>query len=151
MSALVQFEGGWPDPVAVSCTGMPAPGVCLLSPAVVSPGGNGLVAVELHTSGATVASRTSRPGSGGSLALAGMLLLPGLGLAAGGRAARRRRLLVALAAAASLLGVACGDGPVPSGPGGAGAVAPGTYAITIHATSAGVERSATVALTVTAR
>ena len=151
MSALVQFEGGWPDAVAVSCTGMPAPGRCLLDPAVVAPGGSGGVAVQLHTSGATVAALA---GAGGSLAAAGFLLLPGFGLAAGGRGSRRRRRIALLAAvvATALLAGACSDGGgLPGAPGGPGALGAGTYGITIHAVSAGVERTATVSLTVTAR
>jgi Abnormal spindle-like microcephaly-assoc'd, ASPM-SPD-2-Hydin len=152
MSALVQFEGGWADPVAVSCTGMPAPGRCLLDPAVVSPGGPGVVAVELHTTAATVAALA---GAGGSVAAAGFLLLPGLSLAAGGRGARRRRRITVLAAAAAamILAGACssGGGGGPGGPQGLGALGAGTYGITIHAASAGVERTATVSLTVTPR
>jgi hypothetical protein len=153
MSALVQFEGGWSDPVSVTCSGMPSPGACVLAPTSVAPGGNGLVAIELHTSAATLASLA---GAGGSLAFAGFLLLPGAGLRAAGRRSRRRRLplLAAVAAAAFLAGGCDGGGGlgggIPGPGGGTGKLAPGTYAITIRATSAGVERTATVSLTVTA-
>lgn len=156
MSALVSLQGGWSDPVSLSCEGLPSPGRCLLAPEAFTPSGpTEGIAVELHTSSATLAAVGT---AGVPLALAGIVLVPGGALAAG-RARRRRLAFLALAAAAALLG-ACsggGSGGVPGpGPGsgsgsgsGGGQLAPGTYTVTIRATSAGVQRTATVALTVT--
>ncbi|HET8538808.1 MAG TPA: choice-of-anchor D domain-containing protein, partial [Anaeromyxobacter sp.] len=147
MSALVGFEGGWSDPVSVACSGMPSPGRCILAPTTIVPGGNGLVAVELHTAGVTLASAAEQ---GGPLPLAGLLVLPGAGLWTAGRRARRRRLalLAAVVAAATIAG--CGGGGGPTDTARPASVAPGTYTITIRATSAGVEKTATVSLRVTA-
>jgi hypothetical protein len=149
MSALVQLEGGWGDPVSVSCSGMPAPGRCVLAPTSVVPGGNGLVTVELHTSPATLAAAAAAAAdASGPLALAGLLLFPGAWIWAGRRTRRRQLALLAAVAAAALVAGGCGGGgPAVTG-GGASKVSPGTYPITITATSAGVQRAATISLRV---
>jgi hypothetical protein len=145
MSALVQLEGGWSDPMTVACEGLPLPGRCLLSPAAFTPAGaSQTIAIELHTSAVTLAAQRA-PGT--AAALAGLLLLPGGALVAG-RSRRRRAALVAALAAAALLGACSGGGGSPADA-ATGRLSPGTYAITIRATSAGQERTATVNLTVT--
>jgi hypothetical protein len=130
---------GFTWPVALVCSGAPAGTTCTFSPASpVTPGWQTQVTVRVGP--AVAAARLPRGGA----ALA-FLVLPAVVLAGSRRRGAPWAILLALAVAAG--SVACGGGSAPSLSGGGGA-SPGTYAITVTATSGALTHAATAQLVV---
>ncbi|MHB1700140.1 MAG: Ig-like domain repeat protein [Acidobacteriaceae bacterium] len=139
---------GFTGSVSFSCTGgLPTGGSCAFSPATVSNSGNTTLTITIPTakvkSGTQAANHSGKLGwLGASGAAMACLLLVGIP----GR--RRWSALLALLLFAAVAGsVGCGGGgssSTPSGP----TTSPGTYNITVSATSGTLTHTATIALTV---
>jgi hypothetical protein len=136
---------------AFQCGTLPANALCIFNPSTetLGTGVQGNVTVEIST-GSGSASNTAGPAVWRMLPLAcGLLLLP---LALG----RRRKALLLVALLAVLAGgvsscTSSGGGGSGGGSGGqskTGATPPGTYTISVTATSTGVAHPVTVTLTV---
>ena len=139
---------GFTGSVSFSCTGgLPTGGSCGFSPATVSTSGNTTLTIAIPTakvqSGTQAANHSRKLGwLGASGATMACLLLVGI-------PGRRRwsALLALLLFAAVAGGVGCGGGgssSTPSGP----TTSPGTYNITVSATSGTLTHTTTIALTV---
>jgi hypothetical protein len=145
LSSLDSLSGN----VALSCTGAPANSTCLVSPSIAPLGGTTTISVTVETNVPLAALKEpARPFAPRSLIVVA-LLLP---LALVARRRRYVRLTLALAltcAIGSLSG--CGANRIIPGsavPGGTAPTAPGTYTLTVTATSAGLNHSVNVALVV---
>lgn len=155
---LTPLGGNFPNPVTLSCFGLPFESSCSFSPAQVSSGsGDTVVTLTINTTAPVLASLT--PVGARSLAVYGLaLLLPGLlffGRPRPGRSRLNRiRIPAMLAASVVLLGllVACGggsgSGSNTSGNAGQPGTNPGTYTVTVKAVSGSLTRTTPVTLTV---
>jgi hypothetical protein len=139
--------GAFPNNVTFSCSKLPALSTCTFQPNQVGSGaGESIVALNIATTApVSRAMQASAPMLMFSLPIAGTFWF-----------ARRRQKLVRMLAnllgfLLTLLFVSCGGGLQGGGGGGSGSpgTPPGTYSITITATSAAVTHTAPISLTVT--
>lgn len=141
----------------IACAGAPANATCVMSyqpPNMLVPTAAGAFPLVITTQAPTKVSLTapsfSAGGRGGwragwGLGLAGLMLLGGAGIFAGGG----RRLHAGLAAFALGVGLLSGCGGSPqSGPRYVGGTPPGKYALTVSVTAAGITHSTTIQLQV---
>ncbi len=147
----------FPNPVALSCFGLPFNSTCSFNPTQVNTGsGETAVAFTIDTTAPTLSFLT--PVGARSFPLYGLALLwPGFLLFCCPRPARTRsdrsRVLAMLAAGVVLLGllVACGGGGgsgSTSGNAGQSGTNPGTYTVTVKAVCGTLTRTTPVTLTV---
>ena len=138
------------DPVALSCSGLPAGMTCALSASTVTPDASG-TPVQLTVAPNSLAS-ASHPGDPSAPLLA--VLLPGLAALGFRRSSSRRKKLIAVGMLLFVLlltQVACGGGSMATPKTStttATTSAPQTYNITVTATSGDVVNSTVVTLTV---
>ncbi len=138
-------EVGASDPVALSCSNVPAEVTCTFSPATVTPSGTTPASVTLTVGTMTTAAHKGS-GSGpmyamwlGGFGVAGMFTLPGA-------VRRNRRLwLLMIALGLACVSVACGGGSTTSKATALSGSA-SSYSITVNATSGAVAKSTTVTL-----
>jgi hypothetical protein len=162
VAVSVTGTGGFNEPVALSCSGLPAGASCTFNPATVNTGATSTLTIA--TTGTTASLRQS-PG----LTLAVWLPVVGM-IFAGARLPNRKKLLLLLAVAILTLLVlqACGgDGPQNStgnrggstgggnnnggngGSGGGSNFTPtGQYQVTVTGTSGSLQRTTAITLTV---
>jgi hypothetical protein len=145
LSSLASLSGN----VALSCTGAPANASCIVSPSVAPLGGTTTISVTVQTNVPLAALKIpAKPFASRSL-IVFALLLP-LALVARRRRYVRLALTVALTCAIGAIS-GCGANriiPGSAGPGGTAPTAPGTYTLTVTASSAGLNHSVNVALVV---
>jgi hypothetical protein len=144
----------FPNPVTVSCTGLPARSTCSFNPAQVNSGSGDTPIVLTISTNAPIPASARLNGKMGLALYA--LFLPGLVIVAGckHRIARSTRyfLFFLLPLVLLMIGLlpACGGGGGGGGGGGQPGTPPGNYTVTVTATSGGLTRTATppVSLTV---
>lgn len=133
---------GFNQPLALTCSGLPANATCSFSPDSL-PEGHGAANLVIQTAAPHEAGAGSVSGSAGVLGALMLLLLPGL--------RRRRGLLAGLTAVLLAIGVGMGMAGCGS-PKITGGTPPGTYQVAVTATTTGtgtaLTHSAVVTLTV---
>jgi hypothetical protein len=146
----ITAQGGFSNPVNLSCSGLPTGAGCGFTPPSLTPGSVAVnSALSITTTAHTLASASPAPGIWAS-AMTGFGLL---GVVIVGGATRRKRvwqfaamMLVVMAIVAGLAG--CGGGghtPVPNPTTGTPA---GTYTVTVTAASGATSHTGTITLTV---
>jgi hypothetical protein len=145
-------QGGFNQAVSLSCTGAPTLATCTITPTSVTLDGTNTqtVTVKVTTTAPTPAASTFQfqpPAWGGPHAAPSLFWLVAFatvaGLLVGGR--RRVRLGFATVAFLVLLLAACGGSGTSSGKPG---TPPGTYSLTVTATSGSLSHNVTLKLTV---
>lgn len=153
---VLPLGSNFPNPVTLSCSGLPGLSTCSFSPGAQIGQGSGEQhpTLTIQTTAAPVLA-SLRPVEMRQFPLYALsLLVPGLLLFAGPGSLRSRRkhltILLSLAPAVLLLGmVACGGGGGSSSSGsGQPGTTPGTYTITVTAKSGTLIRATPVVLTV---
>jgi len=147
-------QNGFASALSLSCTGLPAGASCAFQPATITPAG-GPVSSQLAISTAITAAFIRREKL--HFAFVCLALLPIMGLVCGKSMRSKRGWFFGVGIVATLLTagltMSCGgtgqklvtSNPPPAGGGG---VAPGTYTITVVATSGLLQHSTTVSLTI---
>lgn len=147
-------QNGFASAISLSCTGLPAGASCAFQPPTITPAGEP-VSSQLAISTAITAAFIRREML--HFAFVCLTLLPIMGLVCGQSRGSKRGWLFSVGMVATLLTagltISCGgtgqklvtSNPPPAGVGG---VAPGTYTITVVATSGLLQHSTTVSLTI---
>ena len=147
---LTPQGGSFDQPVAFSCSGLPAQGRCSFAPASVTPGASEAASTLTIFTSSTNASRTPFASSVGALYAVWMAGLGLMGMVVAGPESRKKRRIyfaVACLLAASMLQLGCGT----TGSTGSNARAPiqsGTYSVVVTGTSGDQQFSTTATLTV---
>jgi hypothetical protein len=149
----VSPASGITTPITFSCGPLPAGTACSFSPNPLTPGptpGDVNLAISTQAPSAFLllpfGEKDSRPLWAFWLGLPGLAML-GLMLAGGTQRKRVPGYLLVLLALLLAIQVACGGGGPPPPPPNPG-TPPGTYNITVNATSGAIQRSMTVTLIV---
>ena len=145
LSSLASLSGN----VALSCTGAPANSTCIVAPSIAPLGGTSTISVTVQTDVAVAALKTPATPFAPRNLIVFALLLP---LALASRRRRFRQFALVLLFACTLGALSgCGTNRVIPGSGGTGLTTPtppGTYTLTVVASSAGLNHSVNVTLVV---
>jgi hypothetical protein len=152
--ALSPLGGAFTNSVMLSCSGAPTLAACSISPGAVTPNGSAATATLTVTTTASVAQSVPIRSSHDSMLYAIWIPLQGIGLiglilvGSGARSRKARAsFLLVLMGTALLFMVGCAGGTGITTPPTAG-TAPGTYTITVTATSSSLQHSIPVTLIV---
>jgi hypothetical protein len=147
---LTPQGGSFDQPVAFSCSGLPAQGRCSFSPASLTPGAAEVTTTLTIFTAGTSAARTPFGSGVGSLYAVWMAGLGLVGTVLAGPESRKKRrvyFVVACLLALTMLQLGCGS-TGSNGSSGAGAMQSGTYSVVVTGTSAGQQFSTTATVTV---
>ena len=144
--SAMPVRSSYDTPVRFSCASLPANAACAFDPVEVTPGANG------RDVNVTIATRAPQAEGvrDGVVSVLALIWLAVLIVATSMRRARSFRPALAALLLGAALACGGGTGPAPPSPQPppSGLTSPGTYQVTVTGTSGGVQRSATVSLTI---
>jgi hypothetical protein len=144
---IAPLGGSFTSAISFSCSGLPSRSSCTFNPTTFTPGSSsGTVTLSIATTAAVVAGL--HPWQGGSLFYASILPLFGIVLASRKKPRARLSGWGGACILALLLLTGCGGGSSGSNPQPTPGTPPGTYTVTVQATSGTLSHSTTVTLTV---
>jgi hypothetical protein len=142
--------GTFTQPITLTCTGAPAASTCSVNPASITP--SGTTAVSATVTVATTARAQLLPVTWlpraippAAIWMAAFLVMVLFAMTRTHRALRPGAVLAGIVLVVSLSVISCGGGP---GGGGGGGTPPGTYNLTVTATSGNASKTMALSLTV---